>query len=65
MFKFYRMNLFNDGLQNDSTASPMSNKENDNFTVTTYQSVFYLCRTILCTKWKARINIEESYLIET
>lgn len=40
-------------------------KENDNFTVTAYQSVFYLCRTILCTKWKARINIEESYLIET
>lgn len=40
-------------------------KENDNFTVYAYQSVFYLCRTILYIKWKARINIEESYLIET
>jgi hypothetical protein len=40
-------------------------KENDNFTVYAYQSVFYLCRTIPYTKWKARINIEESYLIET
>lgn len=40
-------------------------RENDNFTVYAYQSVFYLCRTILYTKWKARINIEESYLIET
>lgn len=37
--------MFNVSLQNDSTASPMSNKENDNFTVTAYQSVFYLCRT--------------------
>lgn len=40
-------------------------KENDDFTVTSYQSVFYLSHTILYTKWKARINIEESYLIET
>lgn len=40
-------------------------KENDNFTVYVYQSVFYLCRTIPYTKWKARINIEESHLIET
>lgn len=40
-------------------------KENDNFTVYAYQCLFYLCRTIPYTKWKARINIEESYLIET
>lgn len=39
--------------------------ENDNFTVYAYQSVFHLCRIILYTEWKARINIEESYLIET
>ena len=65
MFKILSDDMFNVSLQNDSTASPMSNKENDNFTVTAYQSVFYLCRTILYTKWKARINIEESYLIET
>lgn len=40
-------------------------KESDIITVYAYQSVFYLCPTIQCTKWKARINIEESYLIET
>jgi hypothetical protein len=40
-------------------------KENDNFTVYAYQSVFFLCFTILYNKWKARINIEESYLLET
>ena len=45
MFKFYRMNMFNVSIQNDSTVSPMSNKENDSFTVTVYQSVFYLCLT--------------------
>lgn len=57
--------MFNDSLQNDSTALQCLIKENDNFTVYAYQSVFYLCRTILYTNWKARINIEESYLIET
>lgn len=51
--------------KNDSTSSPISNKKNDNFTVYAYQSVFYSCRTIPYNKWKARINIEESHLIET
>lgn len=29
-------------------------RENDNFTVYAYQSVFYLCRTILYTKMESK-----------
>ena len=55
MFKFYRMNMFNVSIQNDSTVSPMSNKENDSFTVTVYQSVFYLCLTYYVLKGKQEL----------
>lgn len=57
--------MFNDTLQMIVQPLQCLVKENDNFTVYAYQSIFYSCRTILYTKWKARINIEESYLIET
>lgn len=57
--------MFNDSLQNDSQPLQYVIKENGDFTVTVINLFFiYVVRSYILNG-KQRINIEESYLIET
>lgn len=57
--------MFNDSLQNDSQPLQCLIKENGDFTVTVINLFFiYVVRSYILNG-KQRINMEESYLIET